>query len=494
MKDPLKILMVSSEAVPFAKAGGLADVVPALSKQLASSGHDVRIIMPRYYSVDRTLLTPLGAKLEVRMGSSTYLATIYEALVPNSSVPVWFVEYEPFFGRDGIYGNPREGDYHDNAMRFAFLCKAAFALCRAQHWIPDLINAHDWPAAPTLAYLATTEREGPFSKTAGVFTIHNVGYQGVFPAEQFDLLDLPWSEFRMGSFEFYGKLNFMQGALRNAQKITTVSEGYAREICTAQFGYGMEGILRERQADLVGILNGMEYHAWDSSTDSALHASFDLGHMAGKAANKAFLQQHMGLEVRKDLPIVSIISRMVTQKGFVELASPGYGSLEKILSDFPLQMVILGTGERWCEEELLRLSKQYPKLKVQLVYDERLSHLIQAGSDFFLMPSLYEPCGLTQMYALRYGTVPLVTPTGGLADTVVDVRLSPSDATGIYVEMPVTPESIYHAIKMALYYWTDRPNTLADMRKRGMKQRFDWELSAKRYELVYRQALAIKRR
>jgi starch synthase len=493
MAEPLKILMIASEAIPFAKSGGLADVVPSLARYLSARGHDVRIILPRYYFIDRTLLERHPVRLEIRMGNSMYSTAVDIGYVPSSQVPVYFVDHESLFGRDGIYGSPSEGDYHDNALRFALLCKAAFALCRALHWIPDILHGHDWPSAPAFGYLATVERSGPFEKTAGVFTIHNVGYQGSFPANQFELLDLPWSEFRMGSFEFYDSLNFMQGALRNAQKITTVSPGYAKEIITSQFGYGMEGILQERQSDLVGILNGMDYNIWNPATDDHLPQRYDVGNMAGKARTKAFLQQHVGLETNPEMPVFGIISRLVSQKGFVELVAPRHGILSKLLSDFPLQIVMLGTGERWCEDELVRLAKIHPRLRVQFAYNERLSHLIQAGADFFLMPSLYEPCGLTQMYALRYGTIPVVSPTGGLADTVVDVRLHPEAATGIYIEHPVHPDTIHYAIKMAMYYWTDRRNTLETMRERGMKKRFDWARSSVDYEAVFRQAIAAKR-
>lgn len=493
VKNPLKILMISSEAIPFAKSGGLADVVPTLAKYLSEDGHDARLVMPRYYSIDRTLLHPHPGLLEVRMGNSIYKGQLHIGHVPGSEVPVYFIDHEPFFGRDGIYASPSEGDYQDNALRFAFLCKAAFALCRLMHWIPDILHAHDWPAAPALGYLNTIEAEGPFSKTASVYSIHNVGYQGSFPQDQFGLLDMPWSEFRPGSFEFYGSLNFMQGALRNATMISTVSPGYANEITTAQFGYGMEGILDERKDSLVGILNGMDYSTWDPSADEHIPYAFDHDSLEGKAKNKAYLQEQLGLPVNPDAPIISLVSRMASQKGFVELVAPGHGILEKLLNDFPVQVIILGTGERWCEEELLRLARIYPRLKVQLTYNERLSHLIQAGSDFFLMPSHYEPCGLTQMYALRYGTIPIVSPTGGLLDTVIDARLNPAEATGLYIEMPVSPQTIYHGVRMAIHYWDDHKDKLAAMQKRGMQKRFGWEEARVEYNKLYETALKRKR-
>lgn len=492
MEKPLKILMVSSEAIPFAKAGGLADVVPTLAKELAKIGHDVRIILPRYYFIDRKALEKHPAQLEMAMPAGKVRTELYISHLPDSGVPVYFVDYETYYGRDGIYGTSTEPDFADNPLRFTLLNKAAFSLCRLLYWFPDIMHAHDWPAAPCLAYLDNNEKDGPFAKTAGVFSIHNVGYQGLFPAEQFTNLGLPWSEFVPGSFEFFGRCNFMQGALRHAHQITTVSPTYAKEITTAQFGFGMEGILTERKRELSGILNGMDYDAWTPSNDTLLPHHFELGDMEGKTRNKLALQEACGLEKNPDVPVFGIISRMVGQKGFMELAAPGFGSLPKILADFPLQIVVLGTGEKWCEEEMLRLSKAYPRMKVFLTYSEKMSHLIQAGADFFLMPSLYEPCGLTQMYALRYGTVPIVAPTGGLADTVKDIDTNPKQSTGIYVDLPVQPASIYKSVEYAMHLWLDRRSAIKEMQERGMKERFTWDESTKDYVKVYRNAIAIR--
>lgn len=488
----MKILMLSSEAIPYAKAGGLADVVPTLARELALLGHDVRILLPRYYSIDPAKLQALPVHFQVPIRDRLVPARIKTAILPQSTVPVYFLENENYFGRDGIYGTI-DGDFPDNCERFAFLNQSAFGLCRALSWIPDLIHAHDWPSAPSLACLGTTEILGDFADCAGVFTIHNVGYQGLFPAEQYSSLGIPWSEFKMGSFEFFGRVNFMQAALRHAQKITTVSPTYAKEIMSPQLGFGMEGILQERHADVEGILNGMDYTEWNPQNDRHLPAGFEWDRMEGKALCKRALQEACGFDLDPNIPVFGIISRLVSQKGFVELAKPGTGSLTRILADFPLQLVILGTGERWCEEELQRLADLNPKLKLFRAYSEQLSHLIQAGSDFFLMPSLYEPCGLTQLYALRYGSIPVVAPTGGLADTVSDLRGAPQKATGVYIPLPVSPESIYQSIRMALHLWLDRKSTLVEMQVRGMKQRFTWEASSKRYETLYQEAIKIKR-
>lgn len=492
MNTALKILMVTSEAVPWAKAGGLADVVPVLAAELEARGHDARIVLPRYYSIDTAPLEDTGIVLPVSLGGTTEEVRVYRALYPGSKVQAYFLDHQGLFGRDGIYAQAGGHDFPDNARRFALLNNAVFPLCHALGWIPDILHAHDWCAAPSLAMLDTREVSRGFGQTAGIFTIHNVGYHGSFDSSEFALLDLDWQEFRMGAFEFYGRLNFMQGGLRHARKITTVSPRYAREITHPDFGFGMDGILRERYRDLEGILNGMDYGEWTPSTDAHLVAPFDSDDLAGKAANKSALQKELGLEVRDDIPLVGIISRMVGQKGFRELAAPGHGCLPGVLRDFPLQMVILGTGEAWCEQELMRLAGEHSNLKVVLAYSNRLSHRIQAASDFFLMPSLYEPCGLTQMYALRYGTLPIVSNTGGLSDTVKDKDAHPRQGTGISFDLPVTPGSIYRALWRAMDLWLDYPDELQAMRQRGMAQRFTWEDSCKAYEDLYRQALAGK--
>lgn len=492
MSKALKILMLSSEAVPFAKAGGLADVVPVLSRFLSEKGHDVRIILPRYYFIDPKNLELLNIKVAVEFPQERIEAKVYTALVPETQVKVYFLDYEPLYGRDGIYTGPGGKDYPDNALRFAFLNRALFGLCEALNWFPDILHAHDWPSAPALAMLDSYKAPNSFARCAGVFSIHNVGYQGLFDVQNFPLLGLPWDEFRMGSFEFWGRVNFMQGGLRHAQKITTVSPSYAKEICTPQFGFGMEGILSEKKDDLEGIINGMDYSPWDPSTDTYLEKNYDRKSLKDKVKNKLALQKELGLEVNKDIPLFGIISRLVSQKGFVELASPGFGSLPKILKDFPLQMVVLGSGEAWCEEEFKRLASIYPKLKVIIGYNEALSHKIQAASDFFLMPSLYEPCGLTQMYALRYGTIPIATKTGGLADTIKDYLAYPDEGTGILIPLPLEAEAIYKAVWKALDLWLDRPELLQEMKMRAMALRFTWDDSACKYEALYYAALKKK--
>lgn len=488
MNAPMKILMVTSEAVPWAKAGGLADVVPVLARELELLGHDARVVLPRYYSIDPGSLEDTGISFDLDLAGRAEHVRVLTTRYPGSQVAVYFLDHEGLYGREGIYNQKGGHDFPDNARRFALLNRAAFELCRQLAWIPDIIHAHDWTSAPSLALLNTTEADS-FPRTAGVFTIHNVGYHGSFDSSEFGLLGLDWSEFRMGSFEFYGRLNFMQGGLRHAHKITTVSPRYAQEITHPDFGFGMDGILRERHADLVGILNGMDYSEWTPATDRHLARPFDTPDLAGKAANKKALQAELGLEVRDDIPLIGIISRMVGQKGFKELAEPGYGCLRRMLRDFPLQLVVLGTGEAWCEQEFKRLEAEFPQLKVILAYDNRLSHLIQAASDFFLMPSLYEPCGLTQMYALRYGTLPIVSATGGLSDTVTDIAANPMAGTGICFPLPVTPDSIYRAVWRAMDLWLDQPEQLGQMRLRAMAQRFTWEQSSRAYEALYRQAL-----
>ena len=410
--------MVSSEAVPFAKSGGLGDVVSALSKELHKSGHDVRIILPRYYDIDRSRLKLLPEPLGIPLGFGQEWAGVYKGYLPDSEVPVYFLDHEGLFGRKGIYGPAPDSEYPDNAKRFTLLCRGAFRLCNMLGWVPNIMHAHDWPAALVPVYLYTWEQKTEFRNTAGIFTIHNLGYQGIFPKQDIHYSQLAWEHFHLNGFEFHDKLNFLQAGLRNADILTTVSPAYAREIQQAENGFQMDGVLRQRRNDLFGILNGIDYSIWNPEKDPHLPCSFSAEDTDNKEKVKKELQKEFGLPRTKKMPLVSMITRLVDQKGVGPLIGPGYGSLYKICSELDLQFIILGTGENWCEEELKKLAAKLPNLKINLNYNSSAAHLIEGGSDFFLMPSKYEPCGLNQIYSLRYGTLPIVRRTGGLADTV----------------------------------------------------------------------------
>jgi starch synthase len=490
--EGLKILMVTSEAVPFAKAGGLADMVSALATELHRLGHDVRMVLPRYYSVDIARLMRIGQPLGVPLGGGEEWCAVYSSRLPAAEVPVYFLDHERLFGRDGIYGLPSEPGFEDNLSRFALLCRGAFQLCRALRWVPDVIHSHDWPAALAPVFLNTIERDEPFHDTVSVLTIHNLAYQGVFPQD--DLADLPLEPGSIEAASLRGKegINLLQAGILNADLLTTVSPTYADEILTREEGCGLDGLLRRRRSDLVGVLNGMDYEMWNPETDDLIAATYSVDDLDGKAVNKEALQERMGLEVDPEVPLFAMVSRLVDQKGFGQLCGPAHGSLYSICADFELQFVILGTGDRWCEDELRVLDEQLPNLAVEIGFNNRLAHLIEAGADFFLMPSAFEPCGLNQMYSLRYGTLPIVRRTGGLADTVVNHDGSTGGGTG-FVFSELTPRAIYDTVGWALWTWYNRPEHIEAMQRRAMAARFSWSDSADRYVELYRRAIDRRR-
>jgi starch synthase len=490
--DRLKILMVTSELVPFAKAGGLADMVSALSVELDRLGHDIRVVMPRYYGIYTGQLERLKTPLGVPVGFGEEWCAVYETSLGSSGVKVYFLENDKLFGRDGIYGYSGAKAFHDNMRRFTVLSRGAFQLCKAIDWVPEVINAHDWPAALVPVYLNTWEEAGPFHRTGSVLTIHNLGYQGVFPKDDLHVSQLAWEQFHGSGFEYYDELNLLKAGITNADKIATVSPTYAREIQTVELGEGLDGLLRARAEDLVGVLNGIDYDEWSPEQDPLLVAPFTVDDLSGKQKNKAALQREFGLEVRPDVPVIGIVSRLVEQKGFGELCGPTHGSLYSICSDLRVQVVVLGTGEQWCEAELRTLASKLPNLGVQVRFDNRLAHLIEAGSDFFLMPSAYEPCGLNQMYSLSYGTLPIVRRTGGLADTVNQYDQVSGEGTGFLFD-DLTPSAIFDVVGWAVWAWYNKPEHISAMRERAMRQRFSWTDSSRKYLELYQQAIEKRR-
>jgi len=487
----MKILMISSEVLPFAKAGGLGDMVSALSVELARQGHDVRVVLPRYYSIDPGRLRRLKDPLGIPMGQKEEWCAVGTAMLPGSEVPVYFIEHQALFGRDGIYAGKAGLEFVDNLRRFTLLSRGALQLVKMLKWKPDVVHAHDWPAALAPVYLNTLEEKGFFRKTGSVFTIHNLAHQGVFPKDQIEHTELVWEQFHSAGLEDHDQLNVLKAGLHNADVLTTVSPTYAEEIQTPEYGHSLDGLLRHRSDDLFGVLNGMDYGLWDPMNDDHLPAPFSAESLGGKAACKQALQEVMGLEVDPDVPLYGMVSRLVEQKGFGELCGPTHGRLFNLCDDFDLQFVILGTGEKWCEEELATLAGRLPNLAVDLEFNEPLAHLIMAGSDFLLVPSAFEPCGLTQMYAMRYGTLPIVRATGGLADTVASYDEQTGEGTGFAFDL-LTPSSIYNTVGWSLWAWHNRPEHIALMQQRAMSERFSWELSAARYAELY--GGAVKRR
>jgi starch synthase len=489
----MKILMVSSEAQPYAKTGGLADMVSALSIALAKLGHDVRIVLPRYYNIDRSGLDPLEGAMGIPMGGREEWCAVYSAVLPGSAkkcpVPVYFIDHEQFFGREGIYGTPREPDFLDNPRRFTFFSRSAFQLCRKINWFPDILHSHDWPSAMVNVYLKFWERplgrEGEFFKTASVLTIHNLGYQGIYGKDNYGYTGLGWDVFYNAGFEDWGMMNLLKAGLYSADKLNTVSPHYAEETKTQAQGFRLDGVLRYRSADYSGILNGIDTTVWNPARDKYIPQKYTASSIAGgKARAKEALQDRFGLPRNPNLPLIGMVTRLTDQKGVGQLFGPGHGSAWSICQDMGLQFVLLGSGESWCENEIQGLAFRLPNFKCYIGYREDLSHLIEAGSDFFLMPSLYEPCGLNQMYSLAYGTPPIVRNTGGLTDTVENFNQETGEGTG-FMFNELNPQAIYNTVGWALWAWYNRRPQIEAMRLRGMAKDFSWEKSAKKYVELY---------
>ncbi|GHV77491.1 glycogen synthase [Spirochaetia bacterium] len=487
----MKVLMTASEAVPYAKAGGLADAVSALSLALAKLGHEVRIVIPRYYGVDRAELTRLEGAMGVHVGGGEKWCAVYTAELPGSSkqnpVKVYFIDHEKFFGRDGIYGTPAEPDFLDNPRRFAFFCRAAFQLCRKIAWFPEVLHAHDWPTALVPVFLKFGERQTGFADTVSVLTIHNLGYQGIYNKDNFGYTGLGWNDFYAAGFEDGSMMNLLKAGLYSADKLNTVSPNYAEETKTHVQGFRLDGILRYRSADYLGILNGIDSALWSPETDTYLPQQYSARDIGGKAKAKEALQREFGLPGKADVPVVGMVTRLTGQKGVGALFGPAYGSAWSICRDMNLQFVLIGTGETWCENEIHSLSGRLSNFKAKIGYSENLSHLIEAGSDFFLMPSQYEPCGLNQMYSLAYGTLPIVRNTGGLSDTVSNYEEKTGEGTGFMFD-DLTPSAIYNTVGWAVWAYYNRRDHIEAMRLRGMKQDFSWEKSAQRYVGMYESA------
>jgi len=420
---PLRVLFATPEVEPFVKVGGLADMVGALPKELAALGHDVRIVCPLYGSTKRVgewlaREHPLG----VEVGPETRWSRVWDTTLPGTAVPVHFLEHDWFFARPEVYS-----EWADNAFRFAFLSRGALALCEQMDWIPDVIHCHDWTVGLVPVMLNTILRDRPIGNAATVFTIHNLEHQGYADRSIVDFARLPWSEFRADSIESHGRVNMMKAGLYHSTKLTTVSPTYAQEIRTPEGGFGLDAVLRFRGADLLGILNGIDTVCWDPATDPALPAHYSAMDRSGKVACKTALQLQLGLAPLPTVPVFGVVSRFVSQKGLDLLAE----ALPRVLDTMAVQFALLGSGEPRLEEAFRRAAELYPgRVGVHVGFNAKLSRLIQAGSDVFVMPSRSEPCGLTQMYAMRYGTPPLVRATGGLVDTVANYEEGRDLGTG----------------------------------------------------------------
>jgi starch synthase len=461
----LKVAFVASEAAPFSKTGGLADVAGALPAALSALGAEVVVVTPLHRSVRSRATEETPHRLRVAVGGAVVEASVRRA------GNVYFLEHDPYFDREGLYGSG-SGDHPDNAARFVFFCRGAMELLR-QLGAPDILHAHDWQAGLVPVY-ARTLYASEFPDVKTVFTIHNLAYQGCFWHWDMPLLGLDWSHFTPKGLEFYGRISFLKAGLVWADALTTVSPTYAREIQTPEQGCGMDGLLRERRAALHGILNGADSTEWDPATDRHLPARYSARSLSGKAECKAALQRRAGLAAEPGRPLLGMVVRLTEQKGIDLLVQ----AVDGIVAE-GAQVAVLGSGERRYEDALrAAAARQAGRVSVTLGFDEGLAHLVEAGSDLFLMPSRYEPCGLNQIYSLRYGTVPVVRATGGLADTVED------GVTG-FTFGPYSPGALLEAVRRALAAFREAKRW-KEIQRAGMARDFGWSSSARRYLELYR--------
>jgi starch synthase len=494
---------VSSEVAGFAKTGGLADVAASLPAALAQRGIDIAVVMPLYRAA-RTAVPPpepTSITVSVPIGSRQIRGSVWRSRLPETNVPIYFIDQPEFFDRDdptqgrGLYQfiDPNGGkrDYADNCPRFVFFCRAVLEALPLLPFWPDIVHVNDWQSGLIPVYIkelygAHPERDvrARYGRLHTMLTIHNIAFQGLFGHMDMPLTGLPWKLFNYEQLEFYGQVNFLKGGMVFADVISTVSPMYAKEIQTPYFGGGLQGVLVQRSRQLHGIVNGVDYRIWNPATDPHIAARYDETTVVqGKAVCKKALQEHYQLPLRPRTPLLGMVSRLVNQKGLDLLQQSAEALLEH-----DLQLVVLGEGDPLYHALLLKLRKQFPqKLGVTLAQDEKLAHQIEAGADIFLMPSQFEPCGLSQLYSLKYGTVPLVRKTGGLADTVVDAAsatLAKNSATG-FAFIPYTPAAFLETLKRALNLYTKHPDQWLALQRNGMRQDWSWNRSAAEYERLY---------
>ena len=483
----MNILVCAAEAVPFAKTGGLADVVSSLSIEWKKQGHNPIIIIPKHKCIDieKYDFRPTFLTLIVPMGYWTEYATLWRGYLPNSEVEVYLIENNTYFSRNGIYGEDKE--YIDNARRFIFLSRAVFESAKALQFKPDIIYANDYHTAFTMPFLKTYYRnEELFSQTAGVFTIHNLKFQGIYPPEDtMEFSSFGMQNFYPGSwFEFYGRTNYMQVGIKFADKITTVSPTYAREIRTEYYGEGLHDVLNSRAGDLIGILNGVNYEEWSPEVDKFISPNYSQKTLDNKRKIKHEFLKSNGIYDNLDIPLVGMITRLTEQKG-IDLVM---NKLEEFLWNARIRFVMLGTGEARYQDYFNYIKDKYPNNSIVYIgYNEAFSHQVYAASDFLLVPSKFEPCGLTQMYAMRYGTLPIVRATGGLSDTVHEFTSQTKTGSG-FVFWNYNADDFAYALDRALQIYS-KPKIMDKARKCAMQVNFSSERSAKQYIDVFNWAL-----
>ena len=480
----MKILLASGEVHPYSKTGGLGDMVGALGKALAREGHQVGLVTPLYAGIRERFpaIKPFDWVLNLPLGGRRVTGKVC-TLEPLPGLTIYFIDQPEFYLRPGLYQNGGF-DYHDNAERFIFLSKAVAHLARHLPWKPELVHIHDWQAALVPLLINHEKSTGGWSNPPRTcLTIHNLAYQGQFPVTKFPVTNLPWNYFKPEGAEFYGQLNCLKAGIFFADAVSTVSPRYAREITTPELGCGLDGLLRRRQSQLSGILNGVDYDEWSTLNNPFLKHAYSVEDLSGKRANKLALQEELGLPVNEKIPLFGSVNRLVDQKGVdIQLAA-----LEEALAG-EMQFILLGSGDPRYEQGYRELAHRHPtKVAVRIGHDQGLSHRIEAGSDFFILPSRFEPCGLNQMYSLRYGTVPIVRATGGLDDTVIDLTENAASANGIkFTEF--SPAALGKGLRKALALYAE-PELHRHYQRNGMAADFSWARTARVYADLYQKIL-----
>ncbi|MCX7836256.1 MAG: glycogen synthase GlgA [bacterium] len=486
MPKSLRILLVSPEVEPFAKTGGLADVSSSLAKKLKTMEHDVRVFLPKYKIIKDRKHSVREVKrlseLPIQLGNHTYTIAIRSAQLLPERVPVFLLENKELFDREGLYVDPlTKKDYEDNAERFLLFCYGVFTAMEVLHWIPDIVLCSDWQAA-LIPYLLKRQyaKQENYAKIKTVVAIHNLAFQGIFPMEKASLLKASKTDTKAGGMlEFWGKLNFLKAGILSADKIITVSPTYAKEIQTPTLGFGLEGVLKQRKKDIYGILNGIDTNIWNPEKDEFIPAHYNIQDLTGKQRCKLMLQVELNLQNNVEIPMFGMIGRLTEQKGIDLIIDAIPSILEQ-----GAQVVILGVGDDKYHQQLQQLYEKYQgKMHLAIRFDDELAHKIEAASDFFLMPSRFEPCGLNQMYSLRYGTIPIVHSIGGLADTVQDWSEKTQTGNGI-VFKPFNQENFNLALKRAFAIYSN-PYAFSKIRYNAMSTDFSWSISAKKYEEIF---------
>lgn len=485
----MNVAFISSEAVPFAKTGGLADVAGSLPNELVNLGCNVKLFLPKYdlLKLDNIDIKKADFNIPIRIavGKKEYLVEVFSAVIKESNIEVFFIGQEQLFNRGTLYTTDSDED-----IRFIVFQRAVIETIQRLQWAPDIIHCNDWQTGLIPLYIKYNYSwDKLFKKTATVFTIHNIGYQGLFPASTAFKAEIPQELFYpMAATEFYGKVSFLKAGIYLSDVINTVSETYAQELLTPELGGGMEGVLKERLEDFSGIVNGVDYNIWSPEKDKIIPHKFTSANLSGKEKNKKYLLKEVKMPYKKNTPLIGMVSRIVSQKGFDILARA-----VKYLVQLDAQWIILGTGEKKYENKLLRVAKLYPNnLKVNLYYNNELAHIIEAGADIFLMPSLYEPCGLNQIYSLKYGTIPVVRKTGGLADTVKDwdVNIDKKSGDG-FVFDNYNGHDLYATVKRAVQCYGNK-DIWKKIQKNAMNKDYSWRNSAEEYLKLYKKALVNK--